>query len=195
MRVVNPLLNRAREGDMEAFAELFEPLRGTIHAVALRVAGTDDAEDVVMDTFLKAWQGLPGYDGRASLTTWLCRIARNRALDLRRRAAVRRAESLDAAPAPEHDARLVDVRAPTPAELADRAELSTDIEAAMARLPEAHRQVLLLRHVDGLRYAEIAAALGLSIGTVMSRLFYGRARLRRLLGAWDPRAGTEGGPA
>ncbi len=177
---------------MEAFAELFEPLRAKIHAVALRVAGADNAGDVVMDTFLKAWQALPSYDGRASLATWLCRIARNRALDLLRRAAVRRAESLDAAPAPEHDPRFADRRAPTPAELAERAELAADIEAAMAQLPEPHRQALLLRHVDGLRYAEIAAALGISIGTVMSRLFYGRARLRALLRAWDPRAEAGG---
>lgn len=166
---------------MDAYAEVFEPLRARIHAVALRLTGANHADDVVMDTFLRAWQGLPAFNGRASLSTWLCRIARNCALDQLRRASVRRAESLDRDDASDRYDQVADTSAPSPAEQAERAELRSEVQAALAQLPEAHRQTIELRYMDDLRYAEIAAAMGTSIGTVMSRIFHGHAKLRRLL--------------
>lgn len=177
---------------MAAYAELFEPLRGRIYSVAVRLAGQDAAEDIVMDTFLKAWQGLPEYNGRAALGTWLCRIAHNCALDHLRRAKVRKAQSLDDPDGSLSMAQVRDPRGATPSEEMQRAEESASVQAAIARLPDAHRQVILLRYVDDLRYAEIAAALGISIGTVMSRLFHARAKLRGLLRVKETyRAGGE----
>lgn len=190
--LVKNLLQKACEGDMNAFAQLFEPLRGRMRAVALRWVHADEADDVVMDAFLKAWQGLPGFNRRASLSTWLCRITRNQALDRLRRAAVRKTESMDAAPAPDRDTRYADPGQVSPAEQYDRSALQEDLDAAMKQLPPIYRRIILLRHVDGLRYAEIAAALDLPVGTVMSRLFHGRARLRALLRDWDPRGIREG---
>jgi len=74
-------LERARKGDVEAFAEVFEALRPLVFSVANRLVGPNDAEDVVMETYLKAWQGLPRFRGKSSLKTWLYRISRNCSLD------------------------------------------------------------------------------------------------------------------
>jgi len=177
------LLARARSGDIEAFARLFEPLRAKVVAVAGRIVGPDRAEDVAMDAFLQAWKALPGFGGRSSLSTWLLRIARNRALDVLRAEHVRRAEPLDA---PDEDGRprpMADATAATPAEIVERRDLTVCFERALDALPPIHRQCLLHRYVDGLSYAEVAAATGVSIGTVMSRLFNARRKLKAALRA------------
>ena len=177
------LLARARNGDIEAFAELFEPLRAKAVAVAARIVGPDRAEDVAMDAFLQAWKALPAFGGRSSLSTWLLRIARNRALDVLRAENVRRAEPLDA---PDEDGRarpLPDLTADTPAQIVERRDLTSCVERALETLPPMHRQCLLHRYADDLSYAEIAAATGVSIGTVMSRLFNARRKLKAALRA------------
>ncbi len=182
------LLAAARAGDMDAFAALFEPLRPMIFAVAVRLVGPDDADDVVMETFLKAWRALPGFAGRASLKTWLLRIARNAALDLLRSRSRRGVyeQSLDEA-APEDGVRfeetVPDPRAAPPDLEAMRKDLGIALERALAELDPSHRTVFLLREVDGLSYKEIAEAVGVRLGTVMSRLFYARRALRRSLRA------------
>ena len=163
---------------MEAFAQLFEGLRPKVFAVAFRLVGEDSADDVVMETFLKAWQALPRFRGRASLTTWLYRIAYNCGLDFIRKEQRRRKHvvSDDALPddrtarrAPERD---------RPDRVAARGDSAGVVREALARLTPEHRATLLMRFSDGLSYAEIAAATGVSIGTVMSRLYYGKRRLR-----------------
>jgi RNA polymerase sigma-70 factor (ECF subfamily) len=179
-------LKAAKNGDVEAFVALFEQFRPLVHAVAGRLVGPDDAEDVVMETYLKAWQALPRFGGRSRLSTWLYRIARNCALDVLRRRETRRERLLAR---DESESEAVE-RAPDPAAVRpDRAmegqELGDAIARAMARLPDVHRVALELRFVDGLSYAEVAAATGISIGTVMSRLFNGRRKLQRLLAAED----------
>jgi RNA polymerase sigma-70 factor, ECF subfamily len=177
------LLAKAQHGDMDAFAELFEPLRPMVHAVAVRLVGTSDADDVVMDTYLKAWQSLPKFAGRSSLKTWLYRLAYNGAVDMvraqkRRPDRVRPASAGDEA---DGDVEVPDLRQTTPSEALIRTELAHRISAAMEHMPLEHRAVLWLRFVDGLSYAEIARISGVAIGTVMSRLFYGKRRLRKLL--------------
>jgi len=189
------LLEQARHGDAEAFARLFEPWRPTLYAVACRLVGESDAEDVVMDTYLKAWRALPGFSGRSALRTWLYRIARNCALDCLR--ARRHTVS-------ENDGRTredepgprdwPDPRQRTPAEAVAGAEVGDLIGQALARLGEEHRATLLLRFADGLSYAEIAAATGVSIGTVMSRLFNGRRKLQRLLAELELAPGKGASP-
>ncbi len=184
MGPVKTRLEQARQGDMQAFAELFEPLRPKVHAVAARLVGSQDAEDIVMDAFIKAWQALPGFRGEASLQTWLLRIARNRCLDVLRS---RRAEplrlELDAPMTGREDPpQVFDPGQPNPAEqAADRLDARAARDALTALDPR-HREALLLRYEDGLSYAEIAAAQGVRIGTVMSRLFHARRKLSRALG-------------
>lgn len=165
---------------MDAFAALFEPLRARIHAVAYRLVGPDDAEDVVMDTFLKAWQALPTYAERSSLSTWLCGIARHQALDLLRKRAVRQRGRAEAREEEDALAGAEDVTQPSPTEAIERSEDSQWCARALTMLPEPHRQALLLRYVDGLSYREISSALNISVGTTMSRLFNAKRKLREL---------------
>ena len=179
----NALLRRAQGGDMDAFAELFEPLRPMVHAVASRLVGDGEAEDVVMETFLKAWQSIPRFGRRSSLKTWLYRITHNCAVDLLRARARHRARTVapDEREASDTLERIADPAAVAPDEGAERSDLAAAVADALGQLGDAHRATLQLRFVDGLGYAEIAAATGASIGTVMSRIFYGRRKLRRLL--------------
>jgi RNA polymerase sigma-70 factor (ECF subfamily) len=176
------LLNRAQRGDVEAFAALFEPLRQNTWLVAVRLVGPDDAEDIVMETYLKAWQAIPRFNRRSSLKTWLYRITYNCAVDFLR-AKNRRKEQFPE----QHDgrqppwARMPDTRTVAPDKNIEKTELREIVQKNLSRLPEEHRITLMLRFADGLNYTEIAAATGVSTGTVMSRLFYGKRRLRKLL--------------
>lgn len=175
-------IRRAQAGDVEAFAEAFESLRPTVFAIACRLVGPDDAEDAVMETYLKAWQGIPRFDRRSSLKTWLYRIANNCALDMLR-ARQRRPER--AVPAGDSDrdfsAEAADESQTLPDESAARSEVVARVREALRRLPPESRTTLELRYADGLAYGEIAAATAVSIGTVMSRLFYGKRKLRKIL--------------
>lgn len=174
------LLERARRGDTDAFAGLFEAARPTVQAVAYRLVGPSEAEDVVMETYLKAWKALPGYNGRGSLRTWLCRIAHNCAVDwirARRHIAEPEGAGIEAAGSGVDD--LPDPRQRTPAELVAAAETGALIQAALGQLGPEHRTTLLLRFSDGLSYSDIAASTGVSIGTVMSRIFNGRRQLMK----------------
>ena len=171
-------LRQAQNGDMDAFAALFEPLRTRIHAVACRLVGPDDAEDVVMDTFLKAWQALPKFAGRSTLSTWLCGIARHQALDLLRRRSRRERDRQVGRDDNDPLTHAQDITQSSPSELARQHDDQSTVSRAMQALPELHSQILLLRYVDELSYNEISAALGISIGTTMSRLFNAKRKLR-----------------
>lgn len=175
-------LAKAQKGDAEAFAGAFEALRPSVFAVACRLMGPDDAEDVVMETYLRAWQALPNFEGRSSLKSWLYRIAFNCATDLRRR----RQRSPEVRPEPTEDGqdpveRVADPGAVQPDEVLEADEIRQRVFQAMRRLPDEHRVALELRYTDGLSYAEIAAATGVGIGTVMSRLFNAKRKLERAL--------------
>ena len=178
-------LRRAQGGDSEAFAALFEVHRPLLYRIAQRIVGPDDADDVVMDTYLKAWRALPAFRGTASLRTWLCRAVRNTALDHLRWRARRPAQTMvqeESQGAVGIDA-VADGRQPAPDRQAQLSELGQVLAVAVHELSEEHRLTLLLREVDGLSYREVAAATGVNLGTVMSRLFYARRRLRHTLEA------------
>ena len=175
-------LAKAKKGDAEAFAVAFEELRPSVYAVACRLAGPDDAEDVVMETYLRAWQALPGFEGRAAVKSWLYRIAFNCATDLRRRQ--QRSCEVRSEPTEEgQDAveRVADPDVVMPGEVLEADETRQWIAWALRRIPPEHRVALELRYVDGLSYAEIAAATGIGIGTVMSRLFNAKRKMQRAL--------------
>jgi len=179
----NELLAKAQHGDMEAFAELFEPLRPSVYAVAVRLTGENDAEDIVMQTFLKAWQALPRFDRRASLKTWLYRIARNCSIDHLRARHTQRAHTLSVEELGS-DGQTFDLPDTIQAQAdteTERHDLAAILSTGLAQLGEEHRTALLLRYVDGMAYAEIAAATGVGIGTVMSRLFYAKRKLKTIV--------------
>lgn len=173
-------LLRAQQGDADAFAELFEALRPAVHSIAWRQVGPDYADDVVMETYLKAWKALPRFNRRAKLKTWLYRITYNCAMDfLRSRQRSKEVHLVEH----DQDSRTIadfpDDRQASPAEAFAAGEMRALVAAAVARLAEPHRTTLLLRYADALSYAEVAAATGVSIGTVMSRLFHGRRKLKK----------------
>ena len=163
---------------MDAFAELFEPLRPRIYAVAYRLVGPDDAEDVVMDTYLKAWQALPRFAGRSTLSTWLCGIARHQALDALRRRARREGGRREFRDDTDPLANVEDSTLASPSEAVRQNDDQGVVSRAMTALPALHAQILVLRYVDELSYTDIAAALGISMGTTMSRLFNAKRKLR-----------------
>lgn len=186
-------LQRARDGDMEAFAALFEDLRPVLHRVAFRLVGRDDCDDVVMDTYLKLWTALPTFRGRTpSLKSWACKTLRNCALDALRKRDRRRVREFSADATPPDDEglgpheRIPDPSAQSADEVASRHDQVELVRQALATLSEEHRQVLLLREADELSYREIADAAGVSIGTVMSRLFYAKRRLKTALKELEP---------
>lgn len=182
---MSSLLDQAKSGDLEAFTRLFEPLRGNVFAVACRFVGPQDAEDVVMDTYLKAWKALPGFRGGSSLKTWMIHIARNTCLDRIRRVQADRSSPMAGDDTEQPARELSDPTLSTPDETVRSREMAGVLHAALDRLDEAHRIPLLLRYVDDLSYAEIAAATGAHIGTVMSRLFNGKRKLRAIVEAME----------
>lgn len=175
------LLDRAQKGDIDAFASLFESLRPMVHAVAYRLTGPNDVDDVVMDSFLKAWKSLPRFRRRSSLKTWMYRITYNCAIDCLRGRQRRLDRTVSGGEEAVEWSAIADRGEVAPDKALARAETAEAVFAALAKLPAEHRTTLELRFVDGLAYAEIAAATGVMIGTVMSRLYYGKRKLRKLL--------------
>jgi RNA polymerase sigma-70 factor (ECF subfamily) len=179
------LLARFVAGDRSALDELFRRYRGVAFRVAYRLLGREaDALDAVQDGFVNALTHLDRFGGRSAFKTWLLRVVCNAALDIGRRR--KRDERVPQAPPdPSPDRFGPDDQLPADAGL-ERADLRRLIDAALARLPDAQRQTFVL-HVEGeLTYREVADALGISIGTVMSRLFYARQKLKGLLARREP---------
>lgn len=137
---MNHLLKLARQGDMDAFAELFEPLRAKIYAVACRLVGASEADDVVMETFLKAWQALPRFGGRSTLSTWLCRIARNQALDLLRKRQTRDRRETHGKDAERAISMYPDAGQATADEEITQRERVQAVKRVVARISEPHKR-------------------------------------------------------
>jgi RNA polymerase sigma-70 factor (TIGR02960 family) len=196
--VADDLISRARAGDDDAFRELTEPHRRELQAHCYRMLGTlQDAEDAVQDTLLAAWQGLGGFEGRASLRTWLYRIATNRCLNTLRTASRRPArewnipgieppeptrlgEAVWLEPYP--DALLADVAGlpPGPEARYEQAEsISLAFVTALQALPPRQLAVLILRDVLGFHASEVAVMLDSTVESVNSALKRARAGLQR----------------
>ncbi len=204
------LISRARAGDGDAFKELTEPHRRELQVHCYRMLGSfADAEDALQDTLLAAWQGLTGFEERASIRTWLYRIATNRCLNARRAASRRPAREWDVPgvepPEPTRlgevvwlepfpDALLEDaaVAPPGPEARYEQAEsISLAFVTALQVLPPRQLAVLILRDVLGFRASEVAGMLDSTIESVTSALKRARASLRQR----QPDAGREPPPA
>jgi RNA polymerase sigma-70 factor (ECF subfamily) len=148
------------------------------------VRNEEDAWDLAQDGFVRAWRSLAHFRGQSSFFTWLYRIMTNVTLDWLRRKKIESGQEFDDSiglPGIAPGAVTVPHATVQPAvRLADK-EIRTRIDAAIARLSDEHRAVIVLRELDGMEYHEIAAALDCSIGTVMSRLFYARRKLQTML--------------
>jgi RNA polymerase sigma-70 factor (TIGR02960 family) len=198
--VTTDLITRARAGDSDAFRELTEPHRRELHVHCYRMLGSfQDAEDALQDTLLAAWQGLGGFEGRASIRTWLYRIATNRCLNALRSARRRPAKEWDIPEVePPEPTRLGDVvwLEPYPdallegainvplgpeARYAQTEAISLAFVTALQVLPARQRAVLILREVLGYHANEVADMLDSTIESVNSALMRARASLQRPL--------------
>ncbi len=172
------LAARAQAGDRQAFELLVRRHQERVFRFVLRMLGSrDEAMDLTQDSFLKAWNALPGWRPEARFATWLFQIARNAARDLLRRRQRVEFVPLDADVSGETAGDQSDP-APSPEQrLAGRQRLGL-LERALAALPAEQREILLLRELEDMSYAEIAATLDINEGTVKSRL--ARARVAAL---------------
>lgn len=172
-------LLRARSGDLAAFNELVLEHQGLVFNLCYRMLSRRQAaEDACQETFISAWRNLPGMRGD-TFRPWLLRIAANACHDELRRRGRRSASSLEVAleeglPEPADSD-------PLPEASVLSGELRRRLESALRALPEEQRLAIVLSDVEGLDYAEIAATMSCSLGTVKSRIARGRARLRALL--------------
>jgi RNA polymerase sigma-70 factor (TIGR02960 family) len=188
------LIERARAGDGEAFRELTEPHRRELQVHCYRMLGSfQDAEDVLQDTLVAAWQGLAGFEGRASLRTWLYRIATNRCLNARRAASRRPAQDWNVPgtelPEPTRLGEIVWLE-PFPDALLDSVKspeilygqtesISLAFVTALQTLPSRQLAVLILRDVLGFHADEVAGMLDSTTDSVNSALKRARASLHR----------------
>lgn len=175
------LLSKANAGERGALEELFARYRAVAYRVAHRLLGNEaDALDAVQDAFVKVLVHLPSFQGRSSFKTWLLRIVSNAALDLGRQRGRREALSMDGL-GPKFREEYEPLFHADPAHDLERQDLRRQVSEAIQQLPEAQRQTFVLHAEAELSYREVAETLGISIGTVMSRLYYARQRLRVLL--------------
>lgn len=172
------LILRAQRGDGGAFRELVERHRRRAFAIAIGlVRDEEDALEIVQEAFLRVYRGLSSFNGAASFFTWLYRIVKNLSIDLMRRPAWQRELALDEVDA-GFDACIDEA---DPADVLRRREIAVRIGEALEALPPYHRGVILMRELEGMSYEEMAEAMGVSKGTIMSRLFHARKKLQRAL--------------
>jgi RNA polymerase sigma-70 factor (ECF subfamily) len=196
------VVERVRAGDAAAFRVLVERYQGRAYRLALRVLRDEEAaRDVVQDALLKAYGSLDRFEGRSAFYTWLYRIVMNLCLDRKRRDHSDREVEWDESVAESSfdvaaaGVALSDTSERGPEDEAARGELRDLVARAIASLPDDARRTLQLREIDGLSYQEIAEALSIPKGTVMSRLHYARRRLQQLLRAAGVGPHASGGGA
>jgi RNA polymerase sigma-70 factor (ECF subfamily) len=186
MHADTALVQRAKANDRAAFNEIVLRYKDKVYNYIYRmVRNATDAEDLTQETFVRAYLSLHSFQSRASLNTWLFRIATNLCIDHSRRA--KRTQGLVTSLSPDNEEEEEGLQRDIPDATFDpqrlllNKELGEKLEKALQELPEKLRMVVLLYDVEGLSYEEIAAIAGCPLGTVKSRLFNARAVLRRKL--------------
>ncbi len=172
------LISRCQQGDQEALKQIFELYHNKIYRVAYGVLRQrEEALDIVQEVFIKLFRSIKNFKGRSRFSTYLYRMAVNTAIDHLRKAGKPHLSSLDQEegyqPAEEPERR--------PDRIFLYKELEGKVNEALNELPVDQRTAVVLREVEGLSYQEIAETMKSSIGTVMSRLHYGRKRMQELL--------------
>lgn len=170
------LIERTLNGELAAFETLVERYQGIVFRVAARIVGSEDAQDVSQDTFLRAFHRLDQYRGTASFRTWLLQITQNTALNAlawgHRRPTAPAAEPPES---PDHDPRR------QPATELERRERQERLELKLGALRPEYRSLVVLRDLEGLSYNEIADVLEMPLGSVKGRLHRARGELIELL--------------
>ena len=161
---------RAQAGDVRAFERLYRAHVGRIHGLARRMIGTDSADEVTQDVFVRAWQKIGSFRGESAFGTWLHRLAVNVMLTRRAWLGTQRSRW-------SSDDTAIELASAPPV----HTDAGLDMEAAIAKLPEGARQVFVLHDVEGYRHEEIARFLGVTSGTTKAQLHRARGMLRRHL--------------
>jgi RNA polymerase sigma-70 factor (ECF subfamily) len=185
---------QAREGDARAFSELVRRYEGKIFRLAQHVTqNREDAEDVLQETFMKAYEHLDQFQGNSKFYTWIVRIAVNQALMKLRRRKTDRSVSLDEAIDTGEDTVVREIAAwdEDPEDRYSREELGKILDTAVQSLDPPYRSVFQLRDIDELSTEETAEALGLSVPAVKSRLLRARLQLREKLTRYFKRKGDD----
>src|SRR5215471_8160130 len=188
------LVSQAREGDTEAFAELVRRYEGKIFRLAQHITqNREDAEDVLQETFMKAYEHLDQFKGDSKFYTWIVRIAVNQALMKLRRRKTDKSVSLDEQIDTGEDTIVREIAAwgEDPEQRFSREELGEILDHAVDSLEPPYRSVFVLRDVEELSTEETAEALGLSIPAVKSRLLRARLQLREKLTRYFKRKGDD----
>jgi len=175
------IVRRAQEGDRDAFRELVERYQRRVYSICYgMLKNNEDALDVSQDVFVKVYRYLDKFNHQSSFYTWLYRITVNMCIDhIRKNQRVRKVEYDDRLSHEGGDVEGEEHILPStlglnPDKVYGRKELREKMEEALMTLSEKHREILVMREVDGLSYEEMAEALNISKGTVMSRLFHAR---------------------
>lgn len=184
------LIAQLKEGSEEAFAWLIATYRQPIYSLIARtIPAGSDAADVTQEVFVKVYRGISGFHGDASLRTWIYRIALHEALNQRRWWSRHRGQEVtmeaETGDSTEGQAlcikdTLIDQHE-SPFDTVAHSEMRGRIEAALRKVPDAFRAVVVLRDIEGFAYEEIAEILNVNLGTVKSRLMRGRAHLKAQL--------------
>jgi len=176
------LIQRAQAGDSGAFRLLVERHQRRVFAIALGlVRDEQDAREIAQEAFLRVHKGLAQFHGGSSFFTWLYRIVTNLSIDLMRKPSRREAELHFALEVDDNECPLLLAPDADPYDVVRRGQLSQRIQCALEQLPPYHRGVILMREIEGMSYEEMAEAMQVSKGTIMSRLFHARKKLQRAL--------------
>jgi RNA polymerase sigma-70 factor (ECF subfamily) len=173
------LIGAVRRGDAGSREALYHRYKRRVYALAVRIAGSLEAEEVAQEAFIRIFRGIEKFRGDAALSTWIYRLAVNAALSHRARRGAALAQtqlaSTGAAEDTDRNAGVEPVRGD--------AVLRARLEKALSQLPAGYRTVIVLHDVEGLEHEEVAAILGCHIGTSKSQLHKARAKLRAILTA------------
>jgi len=185
------LVEQCRQGDSEAMERLILKYQNRIYNVILKIcANTDDAAELTQETFVKVIENIDKFEGRSGFYTWAFRIAVNLTLNYCQRSGRLGLKSLDAED-DEHYGQakqqlkelLNDDSSPDPAAVAANKELCKIVKEALMKLDDTQRTVVVLRDIEGMKYAQIAEVLDVELGTVRSRLSRARSNLREIMEA------------
>jgi RNA polymerase sigma-70 factor (ECF subfamily) len=172
------MISRCQRGDQEALKEVFDKYNKKVYRIAYGVVRQrEEALDIVQEVFIKLFHSIKNFKGKSHFYTYLYRMVMNTAIDHARKTGKQIISSLDQ----EGSFQPSDDLEKGPERILLQKELEERVKLAMDKLPAEQRAALIFRDVEGLSYQEMAETMGCSIGTVMSRLHYGRKRMQELL--------------
>jgi len=181
------LVALAQKGNINSFNKLVDKYHSRIYSLTYQMTSNrEDAEDLTQEIFIKAFEALPRFKGRSSFYTWLYRIGINKTINFRKKRNRNRPISIDAL---DQDITYDEVYAEldskdSPLRHIGLNELQVKLNEAMQRLSLKHRTVVVMHDIEGIPHDEIAKIVGVSVGTIRSRLFYARRQLQADLGEY-----------